>query len=68
MPAGGGGNAMLTVRLVSVGKMKERHYTAAFEEYRKRLGAYCRFESEEIPEQRLPENPSRAQIEAALAK
>ncbi len=68
MPAGGGGNAMLTVRLVSVGKMKERHYTAAFEEYRKRLGAYCRFESEEIPEQRLPENPSQKEIDTALER
>ncbi len=59
---------MLTVRLVSVGKMKERHYIAAFEEYRKRLGAYCRFESEELPEQRLPENPSQKEIDEALKK
>lgn len=59
---------MLTVRLVSVGKMKERHYIAAFEEYRKRLGAYCRFESEELPEQRLPDNPSQKEIDEALRK
>lgn len=59
---------MLTVKLVSVGKMKERHYIAAFEEYRKRLGAYCRFESEELPEQRLPENPSQKEIDSALKK
>ncbi len=59
---------MLTVRLVSVGKMKERHYIAAFEEYRKRLGGYCRFESEELPEQRLPENPSRKELDEALKK
>lgn len=59
---------MLTVKLLSVGKMKERHYTAAFEEYRKRLGAYCRFESEELPEQRLPENPSQKEIDSALEK
>lgn len=59
---------MLTVKLISVGKMKERHYIAAFEEYRKRLGAYCRFESEELPEQRLPENPSQKEIDDALKK
>ena len=59
---------MLTVKLVSVGKMKERHYAAAFDEYAKRLSAYCRFESEEIPEQRLPENPSPKEIAAALEK
>ena len=59
---------MLTVKLVSVGKMKERHYISAFEEYRKRLGAYCSFESEELPEQRLTENPSQKEIDEALRK
>ena len=59
---------MLTVKLVSVGKMKERYFIAAFEEYQKRLGAYCRFESEEVPEQRLPENPSQREIDDALKK
>ena len=34
---------MLGVRLICVGKMRERFYIDAFEEYRKRLGAYCRF-------------------------
>ena len=31
---------MLSVSFLCVGKMKEPHYIAAFEEYRKRLGAY----------------------------
>lgn len=59
---------MLNVTLVCVGKMKEPHYVAAFEEYRKRLGAYCRFMLTEIPEQRLPESPSEKEIAAALEK
>ena len=48
--------------------MRERFYMEAFEEYRKRLGAYCRFECVELAEQRLPEEPSAAQIRAALEK
>ena len=48
--------------------MRERFYTEAFEEYRKRLGAYCRFECVEPAEQRLPERPSRAEIDAALSR
>lgn len=57
---------MFGVSLICVGKMKEKHYISAFEEYRKRLGAYCRFELIEIPEQRLSENPSEKEIAAAL--
>ena len=59
---------MLGVKLICVGKMRERFYIDAFEEYRKRLGAYCRFTLTEIAEQRLPDDPSEAQIAAALEK
>ena len=46
---------MLSIALVCVGKMRETYYISAFAEYAKRLGAYCRFELAELPEQRLPE-------------
>ncbi|MBE7017322.1 MAG: 23S rRNA (pseudouridine(1915)-N(3))-methyltransferase RlmH [Ruminococcaceae bacterium] len=59
---------MLNVKLICVGKMKEKHYISAFEEYKKRLGAYCKFELVELAEQRLPENPSEKEIHAALEK
>lgn len=59
---------MLSVKLICVGKMKEKHYISAFEEYRKRLGAYCKFELVELAEQRLPENPSEKEISVALEK
>ena len=48
---------MLSVKLICVGKMKERFYLDAFAEYRKRLQAYCRLELLEIAEQRLPDRP-----------
>ena len=51
-----------------MGKLRERFYIEAFEEYRKRLGAYCRLECLELAEQRLPEAPSAAEIAAALEK
>ena len=59
---------MLGVTLLCVGKMKEPYLIAAFEEYRKRLGAYCRFTLVEIAEQRLPEEPSEKEIAAALER
>jgi len=59
---------MLAVKLICVGKMRERFYIDAFEEYSKRLKAYCRFELTEIPEQRLGDRPSEKEITAALEK
>ena len=57
---------MLNIRLICVGKLKERFYAEAVAEYAKRLGAFCRLELIELPEERLSEKPSAAEIEAAL--
>ncbi|MGN1002399.1 MAG: 23S rRNA (pseudouridine(1915)-N(3))-methyltransferase RlmH [Oscillospiraceae bacterium] len=59
---------MLAVKLICVGKMKEKFYIDAFGEYQKRLGAFCRFELEEVSEQRLSQDPSEKEIAAALEK
>ena len=59
---------MLNVKMICVGKLREKFFIEAFEEYRKRLGAYCRFECVEIAEQRLPDDPTPGQIAAALEK
>ncbi len=59
---------MLNVQILCVGKLKEKFYMDAVTEYTKRLGGYCRLTVTELPEERLPENPAPAQIEAALKK
>ena len=59
---------MFNITLITMGKLKEKFYISAAEEYAKRLGAYCRFSLVELPEQRLPENPSPAEISAGLEK
>ena len=53
---------------IFVGRMRERHYTAAFEEYFKRLGAFVKPELREIAEERLPEQPSEREIAQALKR
>ena len=58
----------IRVQLICVGKMKEKFYIDAAAEYVKRLSAYCKLQVVELPEERLPSNPSQAQIDAALAK
>lgn len=57
---------MLT--LITVGKLKEPFYRQAAAEYEKRLKAYGSMEIIELPEVRLPESPSQAQINMALQK
>ena len=59
---------MLSVKLICVGKMREKFFIDAFAEYTKRLGAYCKFECIEPAEVRLSDNPSQAEINAALEK
>mgnify|MGYP001088301448 FL=1 len=59
---------MLRVCLICVGKLKERFYQEACAEYVKRLSPYCKLTITELPEEKLPQAPSQAQIDAALAK
>ena len=59
---------MLSVHLICVGRLKEKFYQDACAEYVKRLGTYCKLTVAELPEEKLPVKPSRAQVDAALSK
>lgn len=59
---------MFEITLITVGKLKEKFYLSAAAEYEKRLKGYCQFKLLELPEVRLPENPSNAEINAGLEK
>ena len=59
---------MFDITLIAMGKLKEKFYLSAAAEYEKRMKGYCQFNLIELPEVRLPENPSQAEINAALEK
>ncbi len=59
---------MFSITLITMGKLKEKFYLSAAEEYCKRLKGYCDFQLLELPEYRLPDNPSASEIEAGLKK
>ena len=59
---------MFDITLITMGKLKEKFYISAASEYAKRLSGYCRFTLLELPETRLPEDPSPAEISAGLEK
>ena len=54
---------MVNIQLLCVGKLKEKHFSAACAEYQKRLGAFCKLTVTELPEVRLPEHPTPTQVE-----
>ena len=59
---------MFDITLNVMGKLKEKFYLTAAEEYQKRLKGYCSFKIVELPEHRLPEDPSPAEIQTGLDK
>jgi len=59
---------MFSVQLICMGKLKEKFYLSAAAEYEKRMKGYCQFQLLELPEIRLPDDPSPAQITAGLEK
>ena len=59
---------MQKITVLCVGKLKEAFYEQAVKEYEKRLSRYCKLELLELPEQRLGDEPSEAEIRQALKK
>lgn len=57
---------MLNITVICVGKLKEDYLRSACEEYRKRLSALCKLSIVELLPEKLSDNPSQKEIEAAL--
>ena len=59
---------MLNIRIICVGKLKEKYWEAACAEYLKRLKGYCSPAVEEVRESRLPANASLADERNVIQK
>lgn len=59
---------MISVTLITVGKIKEKFYKEAISEYSKRLSRYCRFEIVEVKDEKTPEKFSQHEKEMILAR
>ena len=57
---------MFEITLIAMGKLKEKFYLSAAAEYEKRMKGYCQLKILELPEHRLSEDPSPAEIAAGL--
>lgn len=54
---------MQQIILAAVGRLKERYWREAVDEYAKRLSRYCRFSVVEVADEPAPERLSDAQVE-----
>ena len=52
---------MNRIRIVAVGKIKEKYLTEGIREFVKRLGPLCKLEILEVDEERMPDDPSPAE-------
>lgn len=57
---------MLNIKIIATGDFKENYLREACAEYKKRLGAWCKLEEIILKEEKLPDNPTKSQIDKAL--
>lgn len=58
----------MNIKIIGVGKVKEKYFKAGIAEYAKRMGRYAKFEIVEVPDEKAPETLSQAEMDAVMAK
>ena len=53
----------MNISIICVGKVKEKYFTAAADEYKKRLSRFTKLEIIEVPDEKIPDNASEKEIE-----
>lgn len=58
----------MRITVLAVGRIKEKFFTGAVEEYSKRLGRYCKLEVIEVADESTPDHASEKEREKILQK
>ncbi|MBR6698258.1 MAG: 23S rRNA (pseudouridine(1915)-N(3))-methyltransferase RlmH [Lachnospiraceae bacterium] len=58
----------MKITLITVGKIKEKYWNMAIDEYTKRLSRYCKLNIIEVADEKTVEDPSEAQANAIKDK
>lgn len=58
----------MNITVIGVGKIKEKYFTAAIEEYSKRLSRFTKLNIIEVADEKIPENASKKEIEQIKEK
>ena len=51
----------MKITVLCVGKIKEKYFTMAIDEYKKRLSRYCKLEIIEVADEKTPDGASEAE-------
>lgn len=58
----------MNIKIIGVGKLKEKYFKQGIEEYAKRLSKFCKFEIVEVPDEKAPESLSQAEMDTVMEK
>ena len=58
----------MNIKIIAVGKIKEKYFTAAVDEYSKRMSRFAKFEIIEVPDEKIPDNASEKEQESVKEK
>ena len=53
----------MNITVISVGKIKEKYFTAAIDEYSKRLSRFAKLNIIEVADEKIPDNASEKEME-----
>ncbi|MBR2902091.1 MAG: 23S rRNA (pseudouridine(1915)-N(3))-methyltransferase RlmH [Clostridia bacterium] len=57
---------MQTIEIIAVGTMKEKYYSEGVQEFRKRASAFCNLVIKEVPDERIPANPTAGEVKKIM--
>lgn len=58
----------MNITIISVGKIKEKYFTSAIEEYSKRLSRFVKLNIIEVPDEKIPDNASEKEMNVIKKK
>ncbi|MFY9175095.1 MAG: 23S rRNA (pseudouridine(1915)-N(3))-methyltransferase RlmH [Peptococcia bacterium] len=58
----------MQIKIIAVGKLKEKYWQQAVAEYCKRLSPYAKIQITEVAEERCSDNPGKAEIQRVIDK
>lgn len=58
----------MNITVICVGKIKEKYFTDAINEYKKRMSRFCKLEIIEIPDEKIPDKASEKEMTAIKNK
>lgn len=58
----------MNINIISVGKIKEKYFTAAIDEYSKRLSRFVKLSITEVADEKIPDNASEKEMELIKEK